>query len=272
MKPWHLWGIRSALLTALLGFWLVASANEQLRFFIGDPMQVAQRLWSWLSAGGGSLLVELPGAQPFTLQFPGPLYPHLLVTLAETLAALAIGVATGLLAGLWLGLNPTSADILAPFIKAANAVPRVVLAPLFILWYGLGMTSKIALGISLVFFTVFFNVMQGVREVSPALLCNLRLMGANRWQLIRLLYLPSATGWVFSSLNAVTGLAFVGVVVGEYLGSTRGIGYLILQAEATFDVNTVVAGIMVLMICALCLDGFFGWFERRAQAWRRADL
>ena len=121
-------------------------------------------------------------------------------------------------------------------------MPRVILAPIFAMWFGLDMASKVALGVTLVFFIVFFNVYQGVREVSHTVLANARMLGANERQLLRHVYVPSAMSWVFASLHNSVGLAFVGAVVGEYLGSSRGVGYLILQAEGTFDFNAVVAG------------------------------
>ena len=157
--------------------------------------------------------------------------------------------------GLWLALSarPRRA-LLDPYIKAMNSMPRVILAPIFAVWFGLGIASKVALGVTLVFFIVFFNVYQGVKEVSPTVLANARMLGASERQLLRHVYLPSATSWVFSSLHNSVGLAFVGAVVGEYLGSARGVGYLILQAEGTFDINTVFAGILVLTAFALVLD------------------
>jgi NitT/TauT family transport system permease protein len=174
----------------------------------------------------------------------------------------------GLAAGLWLALAPTAGAILDPYIKALNSMPRVILAPIFAMWFGLGIWSKVALAVTLVFFIVFFNVYQGVREVSPVVLANARMLGANQKQLLRTVYLPSATSWVFSSLHTSVGLAFVGAVVGEYLGSARGVGYLILQAEGTFDVNTVFAGIVVLTAFALLLDGLVGRVERRLLRWQ----
>jgi NitT/TauT family transport system permease protein len=136
------------------------------------------------------------------------------------------------------------------------------------MWFGLGIWSKVALAVTLVFFIVFFNVYQGVREVSTTLLDNARMLGANRKQLLRHVYIPSATSWVFSSLHTSVGLAFVGAVVGEYLGSASGVGYLILQAEGTLDVNTVFAGIVVLTIFALLLDGLVTLVEDRLLAWK----
>jgi NitT/TauT family transport system permease protein len=170
--------------------------------------------------------------------------------------------------GLWLALSPTAAAILDPYIKALNSMPRVILAPIFSVWFGLGMASKVALAITLVFFIVFFNVYQGVREVSPVILANAKMLGASQRQLLRAVYLPSATSWVFSSLHTSVGLAFVGAVVGEYLGSARGVGYLILQAEGTFDINTVIAGIVVLTCCALILDALVSLIEKRLLTWQ----
>jgi NitT/TauT family transport system permease protein len=130
------------------------------------------------------------------------------------------------------------------------------------------MGSKVALGVTLVFFIVFFNVYQGVKEVSPVVLANARMLGASQRQLLRHVYLPSATSWVFSSLHTSVGLAFVGAVVGEYLGSSQGVGYLILQAEGSFDINTVMAGILVLTAFALVLDGLVGRVEKGLMKWQ----
>ena len=258
----RLWQL--ALLLLMLGGWHLASRNPQLAFFLGDPLQVAGRVWSWfmpLSIGPGVLFPDgLPGN--------ADIYRHLGTTLLETLLAFGIGTALGLALGLWLALAPLASAILDPYIKAANSMPRVILAPIFSMWFGLGIWSKVALAVTLVFFVVFFNVYQGVKEVSPVVLANARMLGANQRQLLRTVYLPSATSWVFSSLHTSVGLAFVGAVVGEYLGSARGVGYLILQAEGTFDVNTVFAGIVVLTVCALLLDGLVGRVERHLMTWQ----
>ena len=203
----------------------------------------------------------------------GEIWPHLVVTIAETLMAFAAGTVAGVAAGLWLGLSPRTQAVLSPFINAANAMPRVILAPIFAMWFGLGMASKVALGFTLVFFIVFFNVLQGVREVSPTVLNGTRMLGASRRQLVRHVYLPAALSWVFSSLHVSVGMAFVGAVIAEYLGSAAGVGYLILQAEGVFDVDTVFAGIVVLTACALVLDGCVTLAERRLLVWQpRADM
>jgi NitT/TauT family transport system permease protein len=252
------------LLLVLLAGWHLLSRNEQTAFFLGEPIKVAGRIWSWfmpVGIGANALFPEgLPGN--------ADIYGHLGITLLETVLAFVIGTALGLVFGLWLALAPTASSILDPYIKAANSMPRVILAPIFSLWFGLGMWSKVALAVTLVFFIVFFNVYQGVKEVSPVVLANARMLGASQRQLLRTVYLPSATSWVFSSLHTSVGLAFVGAVVGEYLGSARGVGYLILQAEGTFDVNTVFAGIVVLTAFALVLDGLVGRIEKRLMKWQ----
>ncbi|MDB5777305.1 MAG: transporter permease [Herbaspirillum sp.] len=255
-------------LLAFLLLWHAATRNQKTAFFFGEPLKVALRIWQWFTVGSGSLEVGIGDWTWFTLQFPAEIYSHLLVTLCETMLAFGIGTALGLGTGLWLALSPLSSAILDPYIKAANSMPRVILAPIFAMWFGLGIWSKVALAVTLVFFIVFFNVYQGVREVSPVVLANARMLGANARQLLRTVYLPSATSWVFSSLHTSVGLAFVGAIVGEYLGSARGVGYLILQAEGAFDVNTVFAGIVVLTAFALALDTMVGAIEKRLMKWQ----
>src|SRR5437879_1712759 len=224
-----------------------AEAN-QAAFFFGEPLKVFARLWQWFVSG--------------------EIYGHRWVTLVETLLAFLIGTVSGVVIGLWLALSPTASAVLDPYIKAVNAMPRVILAPIFFVWFGLGIASKVALGVTLVFFIVFFNVYQGVREVSPVVLANARMLGASSRQLLRHVYLPSAMSWVFASLHNSVGLAFVGAVVGEYLGSSEGVGYLILQAEGVFDINTVVAGVAVLTVFALVLDWVVSLIERRLMLWQ----
>jgi len=250
---------QALVLAAVIGLWHVLTSPtllppfyfsnpNQAAFFFGEPWKVLVRIVQWFANAD--------------------IYLHLGTTLLETVLAFGIGTVGGLALGLWLALSPTASAILDPYIKAANSMPRVILAPIFALWFGLGIWSKVALAVTLVFFIVFFNVYQGVREVSPVVLANAKMLGASQRQLLRTVYLPSATSWVFSSLHTSVGLAFVGAVVGEYLGSARGVGYLILQAEGTFDVNTVFAGIVVLTAFALVLDGIVGLIEKRLMKWQ----
>lgn len=261
-KNLHYWQL--GVLVAFMLAWQLVSRNQQYAFFLGEPVRVLARMWSWFMPFG------LDPSWLFPEGLPGnaDIYSHLGTTLLETLLAFGIGTLLGLGCGLWLALAPIASAIMEPYIKAANAMPRVILAPIFALWFGLGIWSKVALAVTLVFFIVFFNVYQGVREVSPVVLANARMLGASQRQLLRTVYLPSATSWVFSSLHTSVGLAFVGAVVGEYLGSARGVGYVILQAEGSFDVNTVFAGIVVLTVFALLLDGIVGKLEKRLMKWQ----
>jgi NitT/TauT family transport system permease protein len=241
--------LRVLLLIALLATWHVLTDRDILPVYIfGRPIGVAHQLWSWFSTG---YIVE-----------------HLITTLTETLLAFLIGTLLGLMFGLWLGLSDLAAQVLDPFLKAVNSMPRIVLGPIFAVWFGLGIWSKVALGVTIVFFLVFFNVFQGVREVSPTVLSNARMLGANRRQLLTMVYIPSATSWVFASLHNAVGMAFVGAVVGEYLGSARGVGYLILQAEGVFNIDAIFAGIIVLTAFAYCLDQAVTTVERRLLVWQ----
>jgi NitT/TauT family transport system permease protein len=257
-KTLRLW--QSMVLVAVFVFWYAMTTpglippimfenDRQAAFFFGEPIKIFARIWSWFITDHD-------------------IYAHLWVTLLETVLAFAAGTIGGLIVGMWLALSPTAGAIFDPYIKALNSMPRVILAPIFAVWFGLGIASKVALGFTLVFFIVFFNVYQGVKEVSPTVLASARMLGASRNQLLRHVYLPSATSWVFSSLHTSVGLAFVGAVVGEYLGSSRGVGYLILQAEGSFDINTVMAGILVLTAFALVLDWAVGRVETHLMKWQ----
>ena len=254
-----LWILQALLVVLIFGVWQVLTQPELLppivwdnpdraAFFFGEPVKMFSVIWTWFTEG--------------------TIYRHLWVTLEETALAFVIGSVFGLAMGLWLGLSPAASALFDPYITAMNAMPRVVLAPIFMVWFGLGIWSKVALGVTLVFFIVFFNVYQGVKEVSPVVLNNTVMLGANRRQLLRYVYLPSATSWLFSSLHTSVGMAFVGAVVGEYLGSASGVGYLIQQAEGAFDINTVFAGILVLTAFALVLDFAVTKAEKRLLVWR----
>jgi len=256
MKPGRLWLWHVLLLLALFAIWQLLTTpillsedfTRDTAFFFGRPLAVLANTWDLFASG--------------------KIYRHLGVTLLETVLAFVIGAVLGLAVGLWLALSPLASALADPYIKALNSMPRVILAPIFMVWFGLGILSKVALGVTLVFFIVFFNGYQGVKEVSPTVLANARMLGANRRQLLRTVYLPSATSWVFSSLHTSVGMAFVGAVVGEYLGSASGVGYLIQQAESVFDINTVFAGILVLTGFALALDALVGFAEKRLLKWR----
>jgi len=217
-------------------------------FFFATPGNVARRIVRWFSEG--------------------TIWRHLWITLVESVLAFVIGSLAGVLVGFWFGRQPAIAAVFDPYVKMTNALPRIVLAPIFALWLGLGIASKVALGVTLVFFVVFFNVYQGVKEVSPTVLANARMLGMDERQLMRHVYWPSALSWMFSSLHTSVGFAVVGAVVGEYLGSAAGLGYLILQAEGSLDVTGVFAGILVLAAFVIVIDAMVTLAERRLLAWR----
>jgi NitT/TauT family transport system permease protein len=217
-------------------------------FFFSNPVDVASQIVTWFASG--------------------VIWKHLWVTLEESLLAFVIGSFGGVMVGFWFARQPRTAAVFDPYVKMVNALPRVVLAPIFTLWLGLGIWSKVALGVTLVFFIVFFNVYQGVKEVSTTVLDNGRMLGMNERQLTRHVYWPSALSWMFSSLHTAVGFAVVGAVVGEYLGSAAGLGYLIQQAEGVFDVAGVFAGMFVLSAFVILIDMAVSLVERRLLVWR----
>jgi NitT/TauT family transport system permease protein len=237
------------LVVVLFGGWQAGvSARLIDPFFFPAPMAIARQAWDWLSDPG--------------------FYEHVAITLAETGLGYVIGTTLGVAGGVWLGLSRRSARILDPFIKGFNAIPRVVLAPIFVLWLGLGLWSKVALAVTLVFFTTFFNAMQGVREVNPTVLANARILGAGRGDLLRHVYFPAAASWILSSLRTSVGFAVVGAIIGEYLGASAGLGYLIAQAEGNFNAVGVFAGIAILAVFVLLIDALLDIAENRLISWR----
>jgi NitT/TauT family transport system permease protein len=217
-------------------------------FFFSTPQKVAERILKWI--------------------IEGTIWHHLAITLIESMLAFVIGSLAGALVGFWFARQNLVAAVFDPYVKMMNALPRVVLAPIFALWLGLGIWSKVALGITLVFFVVFFNVYQGVKETNTTLVDNARMLGMSERQLLRHVYWPSALSWMFSSLHTSVGFAVVGAVVGEYLGSAAGLGYLIQQAEGVFDVAGVFAGMIVLAVFVVLIDMLVTRVERRLLIWR----
>ena len=218
-------------------------------FFFSRPMLIGARLAEWFSGAA--------------------IWRHVGLTLLEAGMAFVLGSAAGMVIGFWLGRWPLGAAIAEPYLQTANALPRVVLAPLFIFWFGLGIWSKVAFGMTLVFFLVFFNTYRGVRSVERALIDNARLLGASERQLLRHVLLPSALGWIFSGLEASIGLAMVGAVVGEYLGATGGLGYLIAQAEGLLDTTGMLAGMAVLAVVVLIIAAVVRRAERHLLRWQQ---
>ena len=217
-------------------------------FFVSRPTEIARRIATWI--------------------VDGTLVRHLFVTVEESLLGLIVGAALGIASGFALARAPTVARVFDPYIKMLNAVPRVVLAPLFLLWFGLGIWSKVALAVTLVFFVMFFSTYQGVRDADPVLIDNARMLGATERQLVRHVLVPSALTWIFSSLQTSLGFAMVGAVVGEYLGATHGLGYVISQAEGTFDTTGVFAGMTVLAFVVVIVSMAVSRLERWLLPWK----
>jgi NitT/TauT family transport system permease protein len=234
--------------------WQVAATThlvgdpKTIAFFFSTPGNVVVQIWDWFASGS--------------------IWYNLYITLIESALAFLIGAMSAIIFGFWFARQLWVGAVFDPYVKGANALPRVVLAPIFTLWFGLGIWSKVALGVTLVFFIVFFNVVQGVREVDKTVLANARMLGMSERQLLRHVYLPSALSWVFSSLHTSIGFAVVGAVVGEYLGSAAGLGYLIQQAEGVFDIAGVFAGMAVLAAFVIAIDVGVTLVERRLLVWR----
>ena len=234
---------------AALGIWEALVAARAIDpFFVSRPTEIARRVAMW--SGDGTL------------------WRHLATTLEESLLGLTVGAALGISLGFGFARSPMVARVFDPYIKMLNAVPRVVLAPLFLLWFGLGIWSKVALAVTLVFFVMFFNTYQGVRDADRVLIDNVRMLGASERQLVRHVLIPSALTWIFSSLQTSLGFAMVGAVVGEYLGATRGLGYVISQAEGTFDTTGVFAGMTVLAIVVVIVSAGVTRLERWLLRWK----
>ena len=238
-----------ALAAVVLGAWEWGAASKRLDpFFFSRPSEILLRVVHWTGTGA--------------------IWVHLSTTFTEAILSFVIGGVLGVLLGFALAGVPIAAAVLEPYIRIANALPRVVLAPVFLLWFGLGIWSKVALGVTVVFFVVFFNTYRGVREVDRALIDNARMLGASEAQLVRHVLVPSALTWIFSSLHISIGMAIIAVVVGEYLGASRGIGYLIAQAEGVFDTTGVFAGMAVLAAGVLLIGRIVARFERRLLRWK----
>jgi NitT/TauT family transport system permease protein len=186
----------------------------------------------------------------------------------ETVLGFVVGAGAGVVVGVLLGRNRLLADVFSPYIKAANSIPRVVLGALFAISLGLDLKSKVATAAILVFFVVFFNAFQGVREVDRNLIANARILGAGSRRLTTEIVIPSALSWIAASLHISFGLALVGAVVGELFGATEGVGELIYNAEHNFDANGVFAGMVLLAAVALVAEALITALENRLIKWR----
>ena len=240
---------RIGLLGAFLLLWEIATRRAWMDpFFVSQPTVLGGQLYDWIRTGF--------------------IFRHLFVTLQETIIGFLLGTLLGVAVGFAFAHWETLARIFDPLMVALNAMPRVVLAPLFILWFGLGLLSKVVMVISLVFFVVFFSTYIGIREVDRDLVNNARILGASPRHLIRHVLLPSALTWIFASLRTSVGFALIGAVVGEYLGAAEGMGWVISYAESMFNATGVLAGLLVLMTAVVVIDLGLQRLDARFSYWK----
>ena len=256
-RRWLVNGLRLGLLVAVLGGWEIAARAKWIDpFFFAMPSMIADQIWTWMTEGTSQ----------------GPLWEQVVVTLEETVLGFLIGAVLGVVCGVALGRNRLLADVFSIYIKIANSIPRVVLGSIFIIALGLGMASKVALAVVMVFFVVFGNAFQGVREADRNLIANARILGASPRQVTMTVVIPSALTWIIASLHVSFGFALVGAVVGEFLGSRQGIGLLIATAQGTFNAAGVFAAMIVLAVVALAAEYLISVVESHLIKWRPAQL
>lgn len=241
-------GWRLVLTALVLAAWEIAATTVTTPFWISQPSRVAERL------------VDLAAS--------GLLVLHVWATLQAALLGLATGGLGGVVLGLLLGARPRIAAIVDPFLMGFNSLPRVALAPLFIIWFGIGLPSKVILAFSLVLFPVLINTYQGVRGVDRELVDMLRTMQATPAQIARWVTIPSTLPWIFAGLRIGLGMSLIGAVVGELVGSNRGVGYYVESAAANFDTTGVFAGLMILMVLTIALNELMKLAEARLFRWK----
>jgi NitT/TauT family transport system permease protein len=246
------WLTRSVLVVLWLVSWELTATYLIDAFFYSKPSAVWARLVEWFTVGTSQ----------------GSIWEQISVTLQESVAGFLLGAVAGIVLGILLGRSRLLSDICAPFIKAANAVPRIVLAALFVIWFGLGLSSKIATAFVLVFFAVFFNAFQGAREVDRNLINNARILGAGPVQVLTSIVVLSATSWILASLHSAFGFALIGAVVGEFTGADKGLGLLINRAQGTFDAAGIYAGMIVITVIALVAETALTALEGKLLKWR----
>jgi NitT/TauT family transport system permease protein len=247
------WAARALTLVIIVGGWQLFTAQKIVDpFFFGQPTGIVSQLKDWVQHG-----TEY-----------GSLWLQIWVTMKEALLGFLYGVIAGIFLGVLLGQIPFLADVLGPYIKVMNAIPRIVLGSIFVVWLGLGTSSKVLLAAVLVFFVVFFNAFQGVREVDRNLINNARVLGASRLAIVRHVVVPSALTWIIASLHVAFGFAVIGAIVGEFLGATKGLGLVIASSQNHFSPDGVFAAMLIIAVIALTAEGLIGQLERRLLAWR----
>jgi NitT/TauT family transport system permease protein len=255
-EGWRLWAIRLGLLGFILGAWEVLAGDPKTewvlvdKFWTSQPSDIYLRLSEWIARG--------------------TLWLHLLITLQEMVIGLVIGSVVGIAIGFLLGRNLALARLLDPFIMAIYSIPKLALAPLFILWFGVGLEPKIVLVSTACFFLLFLNTYSGVRDVDRELVDIIRLMGASQRDLLFKVVLPSASPWILTGLKAAVPYSLIGAVVGEIMASNRGLGYLLIHAQGQYDTAGVFAAIIVLMVMGLLLNEVVNRAEAYLLRWKSA--
>lgn len=242
------WIGRVVVLAVVLGVWGLASRSQHWQFLVGDPRTVARQLKGWVQSVG--------------------FWSDVGTTLVEAALGYVLGVAVAIVLVAVIVPLPIMARFTAPFIAMANALPKIVLAPVFILWLGFSLTSKVLFVASGIFFVIFYGVYSGLRGIDRVLVDNMRVHGAGTVALVRNVYLPSIVVWLISCLRLSAVWALTSAVISEYLGSNKGLGFRIAQGQQLLNPNTVLAGILVIAVIAVLFDRLFVLVERRFTSWR----
>ena len=243
------WFRRLIALAFLVACWEIAArAGLTNPLFVPSPTRVAETV--------------------YTLFAEGSIWDHLRATFGAALLGLAAGLVLGIVLGFAAALVPLLAELLEPVMMLLNAVPRVILAPLFVIWFGIDLSSKVALALVLVSVLVFFAVYGGIKEVDRRLVERIQTLGGGRWVLVREVYIPSVVAWVMGSLKVAVGFAFTGAVVGEFVASSRGLGYLLQFAQSTYNAGLTMALILLIMGFVLILFTASERLEHRLLRWR----
>jgi NitT/TauT family transport system permease protein len=228
----------------------------------------------WQAAGYAGMLnpLFLPtpsaiGAALVDLFADGRIWPHLEATFSAALGGLVLGIVTGVVLGVIAALVPLIAELLEPVMTLLNAIPRVVLAPLFVIWLGIGLASKVALSFILVAVLIFFTVFTGIRQVDRKLVERIVTLGGGRWALVRHVYLPSVTAWILGNMKVAVGFAFTGAVVGEFVAASRGLGYLLSFAQSTYNSALMLALVLLIMVVVLVIFAAAGRLEKYLLRW-----
>jgi NitT/TauT family transport system permease protein len=240
---------RLAILVSGFGIWEIAARMKWIDpYLISSPNAIAERLWS--------------------LARSGAMLGHIYVTAVETLLGFVIGAVLGVLLGMALALSPRFAVIIDPFVVAINGLPRVALAPLFVVWFGIGITSKVAVGASIVVFTCLFATYIGMRNTDTALLRAIKALGATNRQLLLKVQLPFSIPWIFAGLKTSVAMALIGAIIGEFIAAGRGVGWYIAYSGGQFDTTGVFAGLMILGAMAVALDMAVASVGKRLTHWK----